>query len=78
MRRFMFEGQDWDVVPDGIGIGVGTGSIPDPNHWLVTFTCVSDPERGEDAGHVWDRDLSKIDDAGLRRALQRAIAKKSE
>ena len=74
MRRFVFEGAEWEVSRGDVGIGVMFGAPPKLSRWLVTFTRVSAPDGGRFVGYVGARYLSKLDDSELCQALKSAIA----
>ncbi len=76
-KTFQYEGDQWQVIPHGIGVGVATGYVPKADRWSVTFQCMSDPAKGEVKGYVPDADPSRLSDEKLERALARALKRRN-
>ena len=74
-RRITFDGDEWEAIPDNIGGGSATGwaKAVDITDWSVTFRCLSNPARGKVVGNVAHKDLSKVLDDQLERALALAL-----
>ena len=76
-RVFRYEGDEWEAVPHGIGVGVATGYVPKADRWSVTFRCVSEPTKGEVKGYVRDSDPARLSDEELGRALAQALKRRN-
>jgi hypothetical protein len=72
-KTFRHDGEEWEAIPHGIGVGVATGYVPRADRWGVTFRCLSDPRRAEVKGYVSDSDPTRLSDEELARALARAL-----
>jgi len=75
-KVFQYEGDQWEAIPLGTGVGVATGYVPEPDQWSVTFRCLSDLAKGDVKGYVRDSDPARLDDDELRRALARALKRR--
>jgi hypothetical protein len=75
-RRFTYEGQEWEAVYNGHGVGVSSGYPAQVNRWSVTFRCLADPARGDVTGHVSDSKLHALKVEELTRALRGALPRR--
>lgn len=60
--RFRYQGDERDVIPDGIGVGAATAYVPEPDQWSVTFRCLSDETKGELTAYVRDSASARLSD----------------
>ena len=73
VRRIRFLGQEWDVTPQGMGVGVATGHVPNASRWLAEFRCVSDPECVPLKAYIREADPSSLREEELQRVLALAV-----
>lgn len=77
-KRFHYEGQEWEAVSDGLGVGASIGSnyIPEATQWSVTFRCISDQKRDQVRGSIGNSSIWAISEDELGRSLRAALARK--
>lgn len=77
-RRFEYNGQQWEALSEGMGVGAGSGGyMPMPNQWSFTFRCLSDPSQPDIRGKLPKADAAQLSEDDLARGLSRALDKKS-
>ena len=69
-RRFMYEGEEWEVERQGHSHGVGPTRT---DHWAVCFHRVADPDKTRIDGFIHQPDVNSVPEDQLRDALKEAL-----